>query len=299
MRRNVLVLLIMTVVVAVGFAQEKRVYNDGEVDFAPTEARFELSAEEFESNLKEIQYSINGGELQVYTEPIRLSEEGRNVITYRATDVTGNVSDERAYTVVIDTTPPELTGTARGHAFVEDGEAYIRSDTVVMLDATDNLSGVWNIYVSDDGEKFVRLRDIRSYIPLEGHREAYAYAVDNVGNKSRTFRVSGYVDNTGPRITIVPRNPLTIVQGERFTTPSNTFLVRASDSVAGVEEVQISLDGGSFVTYGGPVSFASAGDHTIRARAYDRLGNVSAVEELEVTIDVAKPEPQIRAIIGN
>ncbi len=298
MQKTMLVVLILTTATASVWTQQKRIFNNGEVDFAPAAARFELSADEFESNLKEIQYSINGGEISVYTGPIQLTNEGRNVVTYRAIDATGNVSPEKAYTVVIDTTPPELTGTARGNAYVADGEAFVRSDTAIMLDATDELSGVWNIYVSTDGENYFRFGDV-AYVEEEGRHQAYAYAVDNVGNRSGTFRVTGNVDNTGPQVGIVPRSPLSVVQGKRFTSAGNSFVVRASDAVAGVEEVQVSIDGGEFVTYGGPVSFREAGDHTISARAFDKLGNESRTVELAFTVDIETPQPQIRAIIGN
>jgi len=296
MRKLVVLGICVLVVVGTVGAQQKRIYNDGQVDFAPQAARFVLTADEMESTLKEIEYSINGGETMVYDEPIRLTEEGRHVITYRAVDAMDNVSTEKVYTVVIDDTAPTLSGTARGAGFVDDGVAYLTGDTAIILSAADALAGVEGIYVSLDGDNFFRYQDV-AYIDEEGEYTGYAYTVDNVGNRSRTFSIRGRVDNTAPTVRIVPRTPLTTVQGERYSGRGNQFVVRANDQIAGVGEVHVSIDRQEFVTYGGPITFAESGYHTIRARAVDRLGNMSGTVELGFYIDVETPDPEIRAII--
>ncbi|MFW5643461.1 MAG: OmpL47-type beta-barrel domain-containing protein, partial [Alkalispirochaeta sp.] len=178
MRKLVVLGICVLVVVGTVGAQQKRIYNDGQVDFAPQAARFVLTADEMESTLKEIEYSVNGGETMVYDEPIRLTEEGRHVITYRAVDAMDNVSSEKVYTVVIDDTPPTLSGTARGAGFVDDEVAYLRGDTAIILSAADELAGVEGIYVSLDGDNFFRYQDV-AYIDEEGEYTGYAYTVDN------------------------------------------------------------------------------------------------------------------------
>ena len=71
------------------FGQDKRIYNDGEIDYVPLEATFALTAEDSESSVKEIRYSINGEGIEVYSDPITLSEEGRQLIVYWSIDMTG------------------------------------------------------------------------------------------------------------------------------------------------------------------------------------------------------------------
>lgn len=298
MRRFTLAALIALVTVGAVAAQELRIYNNGQVDFAPSAARFVLTADELESSLAEIEYSINGGEMMVYDGPLQLSEEGRHVISYRATDVTGNVSSEEVYTVIIDDTAPGLSATARGNAFVEDGRAYLRGDTAILVNARDSSSGVGGIFISLDNENFIRFSDV-AFVTEEGDHTGYAYAVDNVGNRSRTFSIRASVDNTAPVVRIVPRQRLTTVQGDRYTSSANEFVVSARDAVAGVETIEVSVDRQEFVTYTGPISFSSSGLHSIRARAVDRLGNTSAIEELSFFVDVDVPQPQIEAIIGD
>lgn len=296
MRKTMIVAVCAVLVVATASAQQKRIYTVGNVNYAPSAARFVLSVDEMETNLDEIQYSVNGGESLVYEEPIRLETEGRHTITYRATDATGNVSAEKVYTVVIDNTAPEVSATAKGAAFIEDDMAYLRGDTEIILSAIDELSGVYGIYVSLDNRNFFRYEDV-AFIDEEGEHQGYAYAEDNVGNRSETYTASGYIDNTPPEVRIVPRRQMTVVQGDRYTGIDNRYVVRASDEISGVDEIHVSIDRQEFITYSEPVTFSEPGFHIIRARAVDRLGNMSGVVELDFYVDVDTPEPEIRAII--
>jgi hypothetical protein len=296
MRKIVIATLCACIAVTGVFAQQKRVYTSGTINYAPSAARFVLSADEMETNLDQIQYSINGGETMVYEGPIRVEGEGRHTITYRATDVTGNLSADKVYTVVIDDTAPMLSATAKGQAYIDDDVAYLRGDTEIILSASDELSGVYGIYVSLDNRNFFRYEDV-AYIDEEGEHQGYAYTEDNVGNRSQTFTVRGFVDNTPPDVRIVPRRPLTVVQGDRYTSSGNQFVVRARDELSGVAEIHVSIDRQEYITYAEPVVFDEPGFHIVRARAVDRLGNVSSVVELDFYVDVETPEPEIRTII--
>lgn len=296
MRKTLIVAVCAVLVVSTASAQQKRMYTVGNVNYAPAAARFVLTADEMETNLEEIQYSVNGGEALVYDEPIQLSGEGRHTITYRATDVTGNVSAEKVYTVVIDNTAPEMTATAKGAAYIDGDMAYLRGDTEIILSASDALSGVHGIWVSLDNRNFFLYEDV-AFIDEEGEHQGYAYTEDNVGNRSQTYTVRGYIDNTPPEVRIVPRRQMTVVQGERYTGIDNSFVVRATDEVSGVDEIHVSIDRQEFITYSEPITFNDAGFHIIRARAVDRLGNVSGVVEIDFYVDIDTPEPDIRAII--
>ncbi|MFW6338531.1 MAG: OmpL47-type beta-barrel domain-containing protein, partial [Alkalispirochaetaceae bacterium] len=172
-------------------AQERRIYSSDAIDYAPKEARFVLAAGDLTENLDYIEYSVDGGEMTRYEEPIRIEEEGRHFITYRAVDITGNVSREKVYTVVIDTTPPFVSAGAVGPAYVdEEGTAYLTSESAVVLEAADRLSGVRRIYVSMDNEEFVPYTGPTRF-EEEGELTGYAYAVDNVGNRTETFQANG------------------------------------------------------------------------------------------------------------
>lgn len=289
-------LILLLIGAAVIAAQEKRIFNDGNLDYIPKNAKIQLFAEDMGSSLQHIEYSLNGGAIRKYEGPIALSAEGRNFVAYRAIDKLGNVSVEKTYSCVVDDTPPYFTASANGPAFLEDGMAYGTSDTAVVLWAEDKLAGVSAIYYSLDNSGFMKYTG-PGYIEEEGKHVGKAYAVDNVGNRTKTYQVEAYVDNTPPRVTIRPAETLIDLQGSKYSTADNKYSVRAYDNVAGVKEIFVSVDRGEFFTYTEPVSVQGEGFHSIRAKAVDYLDNESKAKELGFYIDLDLPDTGHEIII--
>lgn len=297
MRKVALVALFFLLLVSAIVAQQKRIYSDEGIDYAPKAAQFVLSAADLTENLDYIEYSINGGEMVRYEDPIRITEEGRHFITYRAVDITGNVSREKVYTVVIDDTPPSLSASAIGAAFVdEEGVAYFTSETALVLEAADRRSGVQAIYVSLDNQEFFRYTGA-TYFEEEGEHVGYAYAVDNVGNRSQTFQATGFVDNTAPGVSVLPSRPFRTFGGERYLQPGTEIFVRANDRLSGVESVEVSVNGRPFQSYTAPIQLTESGFYSVRGRATDRVGNTSREQQISFYLGVETPEPNIQPFV--
>jgi hypothetical protein len=277
-------------------AQEKRIYNDGIIDYVPLTAQFVLSAEDFESTVKEIQYSVDGSAVTVYEGPIRFSSEGRHFIAYRAVDMTGNISNERIYSVIVDGSPPEGIASVEGTVYMDEEFVYLTKESAVVLWAEDNLSGVDRIYVKLDDMDFMPYTE-PVVITREGYHSAETYAVDNVGNATPKLVVQGYVDSTPPVVSIVSDEDFVNVKNELYTNRTNEYTVRAYDEFAGVKEIQVSFDGSAYVTYVTPFRVQIPGFHTVRAKAVDNLGNVSDPVELSFYVDVQPPESKIGASV--
>ena len=282
-------LILLIVSAAIIGAQEKRIFNDGKIDFVPKNAKIQLYAEDMGSSLQYIEYSLNGGSIKRYNGPIALSAEGRNFIAYRAIDKLGNVSLEKAFSCVVDDTPPYFTASANGPAYLEGGKAYGTGNTSIVLWAEDELSGVSAIYVSVDDSGFYKYTG-PSYIEEDGKHVGKAYAVDNVGNRTKTYQIEAYVDNTPPNVTIRSADPFVDLQGSKYTTVKNEYSVRAYDNIAGVKEIMVSIDRGEFFTYTEPVSVQGEGFHSIRAKAVDYLDNMSKATEIGFYVDNDMPE---------
>jgi len=278
------------------FGEEKRIYNDGVIDYAPMSASFTLSAEDTDSTLKDIRYSIDGSPLKVYEEPISFAEEGRHIIVYRATDLTDNVSCEKIYSVVTDATPPDGLVSVDGPAFIRDEKPYITTKSKIVLWATDNLSGVDTIYVNlDDGDYMAYTEPV--IIAEEGLHTTSAYAIDNVGNRSDTYIVKGYVDSTPPSLKINTKDNLFVVNNKNYTNSKNEFSVEAYDDIAGVKAIFVSLDGSEWVSYTDAFNVQIAGFHTLKASALDLLGNESDTAELSFFVDVVPPKASMETSI--
>lgn len=288
-------LLLAAGIVLVG-AQQKRVYSDGEIDYAPSGVKIQLFGEDTGASLKRIEYMINDGKMQVYEGPIQLSGEGRYVIAYRALDQLGNISKEKIYSCIVDNTPPYFTASANGPAFIEDGVAYGTSNTAIVLWAEDELSGVANIYVSLDESGFMKYTG-STYIEEEGKHVGKAYAVDNVGNRTDTYSYEAYIDNTPPNVKIEPETPFVKLQGDNYSTGTNKYTVSAYDNIAGVREILVSVDRGEYFTYTEPVSVQEHGFHSVRAKAVDYLGNTSKAVEVGFYVDVETPKTGIEITV--
>lgn len=61
------------------------------------------------SGVQKVEYTIDGGQRQLYTGPFSVSTEGAHVVSYFATDVIGNRELVGTITFTIDTTAPEVS----------------------------------------------------------------------------------------------------------------------------------------------------------------------------------------------
>ena len=273
---------------AIVFAQPFQVYNDGVIDFVPRGITYRLTAQDADTGVQSVYYQINGGEILPYSNPLVFREDGRYSVSYYSVDRMGNISLPQFINFVVDGTPPTISPAVRGPALVKDETVYLTSSTGIILRASDMGSGVAGVYISLDGQNYLRYNE-EAFITESGRHTGYVYALDRVGNRSDVLQFSLVVDNTPPDVRIVPLQPLEVIQGERFTAAGNSFIIRATDSVSGVQSIEVSVGRREFFTYYEPIVITEPGFHSIRARAIDNLGNVSPITELTVTVDSRKP----------
>jgi hypothetical protein len=277
--------------------QEKRIYNDGVIDYVPLSASFVLEAWDSESVLETIQYSVDGSPLKEYEDPLTFSTEGRHIIVYRALDITGNISNERIYSVIVDGSPPEGLVSVDGPVYVKSGKFYLTHESIIVIWAEDNLSGVDSIWVKiDDNDYMAYERPV--VINEEGFYTAMTYAVDNVGNRSTVYEVSGYVDNTPPEVEILNKNTFIIVDNDNYTNRDNEYTVVSSDEISGTRDIFVSFDGSDWVIYSNPFKIQEPGFHSLRAKAIDNLGNESEPIEIMFQVDTVPPKTTLGTSIG-
>ncbi len=81
-----------------------------------------------------------------------------------------------------------------------------------------------------------------------------------------------------------------------------TVVLTAKDDSAGIASTEYALDGGPFQAYGGPVTVAALGDHTLAYRSTDRDGAVETAKQLTFTVVApagsvcARPRLKVRVI---
>jgi plastocyanin len=147
------------------------------------------------SGVDSIEYAVDGGEFAAYTDPVPLDTPGEHTVTYRATDVAGNVSEEGSTAVTVvappedDTTAPRVTPTVEGERNA-DG-AYVGMATVSFAATDEGGSGVDRIQYNLDGAGWTRYADPFMIHDLGDHVIRYR-AWDQAGNvsKARTLNLT-------------------------------------------------------------------------------------------------------------
>ncbi|PRX46581.1 Ig-like protein group 3 [Prauserella shujinwangii] len=248
-----------------------------------------LSATDAGSGVNVIQYDVDGGGFQPYTGPITLEGAGDHTVTYRATDNSGNTSEDGSVIVTIvepapeDTTPPEVTAEVTGDQ--DDNGNYVGTATVA-LSASDAGSGVDTVsYSVDDGSYGPYTEPVVVSEPGE-HTVRYR-ATDKAGNTSEIASVSFTVVEVDPGDTTPPEVSASVVgpQNHQWNyVGMATVTVSASDPGSGVRFLRYSLDGGSYTAYGEPFVVNTPGDHTVLYHAVDQEGNRSPDGKLTFTV---------------
>lgn len=265
-------------------AEDNQVYFSGRT-------KLKLTAVDNKSGVKEVLYSIDGGEFQKYTEPFYLpSKAGIHTIRFFALDNMTNKTgtSTRQYEeyrhsvskVYVDLTGPTLSYSYRGEEFRTRDTVFINGRTEVLLAARDAESGLQKITYTIDGTgEEIPYKEPFTLESSGVHRIDY-FGYDNVNNRNRDefFLV---VDNDPPKI--FPTFSISPVDkvGDLDVYPKFvTVFLAATDEKVGYKQILYSINGGTERTYNGLIQGFKAGtEYTIRVRATDNLGN-EAVREV-------------------
>nr|WP_051110108.1 Ig-like domain-containing protein [Saccharomonospora halophila] len=186
-----------------------------------------------------------------------------------------------------DTTPPEVTAEVTGERDA-DG-AYVGSATVELTASDD--SGVAGVEYELDDTGFQSYSDPVTVEEPGDHSVQYR-ATDTAGNTSSVGSVSFTVVEPAPDDSTPPEVSAQVT-GEQNAdgayVGSATVEVAASDE-SGVDSVEYELDGAGFTPYTEPVAVDQPGEHTVRYRATDSVGNTSTVGSVSFTVVEPTPE---------
>jgi hypothetical protein len=160
-----------------------------------SQTAIELTANDDEAGVKEIQYSVEGeANNQLYTDVLSFSNEGELAISYGAVDKVNNVEEKQRVEIVVDNSPPVVTvnysSSKIGSGNAEDGSVLDQYPvgTVLYLAATDEASGAESIRFSLNNEATKPFA-----MPLNfetpGEQKIEISATDRVGNEAiKTLR---------------------------------------------------------------------------------------------------------------
>ena len=185
---------------------------------------------------------------------------GQQSVTYVATDAAGNVTTAYRIINVVDTTGPVITITGTNPVTVEYGSDYVDAGAT----ATDLLDGTVTVTTSST-----------SSTTTMGAQTVTYTATDAAGNTTTATRTLNVVDTTGPVITILGTNPVTLEWGTDYV-----------DSGATATDLR---DGTVTVTTSSISSSDVLGEQYVAYTATDAAGNTTTAKRIVNVVDTIAP----------
>lgn len=257
-------------------------------EYASGKAQLKLTAFDNKAGIKEIRYSINGGEYLVYDKPVFLSSaSGDLVIKTYAVDNVNNTSQSQTASSktdipFIDLTGPTLHHSFTGPQFSARDTIFVNSKTKIALKGIDQDAGVNRIEYRIDGKENLTYSG-PFILSDEGIHEISYVGFDNVENTSTsTFTVK--VDNTGPSVDYQFSTSNLKSSGTPEYPKYVILFLTGTDKVVGLEKIKYGFGQEVTSTYAAPIQGFASGDKSVIIEATDKLGN-KTVKNLEFTID--------------
>jgi len=192
---------------------------------------------------------------------------GLQYVFYTATDSLGNETQVYRTINVVDTAGPVITILGENPVTVEYGSDYVDAGAT----AVDVRDGAVSVTTSSTSSSTVLGEQTITYT-----------ATDALGNTSTATRTINVVDTSGPVITILGENPVTVEWGDDYID-------------AGATAVDV-RDGTVSVTTSSTSSSLVVGEQTITYTATDSLGNTSTATRI---INVVDTTPPVITILGD
>ncbi len=235
-----------------------------------------------------------------YSNPMYLDTEGYNTI--RSPWIVDTTTLKPIYPrqdiifeIYSDSKSP-VTSISYGEASVykANGKVYINVKGEIKLEASDETSGVKNIYYSMDGSDF-RIFNAPVIISEEKEYILKYYSVDNVGNAEDVHTVNIELDKTSPKTTLKINQD----KYENIISGRSKIIMEAEDKGIGIRSIFYKIDDGPEKKYTVPLSAAylGQGEHKIMYYSTDKVSNTEGEIVFDFYIDKTPPNI-VQEIIG-
>lgn len=250
--------------------------------------KLKLVAMDNKAGVKEIRYSINGGEFMLYESPFYLSEPGNLNIEVLVMDKVNNrvrtseFSDKNNLISYVDLAGPNLRHSVTGPSFTVKDTIYISKETLIKLNGTDDDSGFKEIdYQIDNGASNTYTEPFN--IEAGGFHSITYNGYDNLSNSS-TESMLCVVDNEGPEVFnrfSINSGKSKLVEGENVNVypPHVVLFLSSTDKHAGLDKISYQVNEGSMLPYRSLIeNFRKNTLYKINVSVVDKLGNENQEE---------------------
>lgn len=255
-------------------------FFSGGKEYSSGKSRLKLTSFDNKAGVKEVRYSVNSGEYEIYDKPVFLTQSSGNIIikSYAVDNVNNRsnsqTANEKTSIPYIDLTGPDLNHVYIGPKFSTRDTVFINRETKIILKGKDSESGLNRIEYSLNGSNPKEYEEA-FFVEKEGYSVVDFTGFDNVDNTSgKSFGFK--VDNSGPEISEAFGTSYFRTEGGLKVYPSHVILfLIATDNVVGLQRITYSLNAGSQREYTGLIKSLPKGNNTISVKAFDKLGNTS------------------------
>lgn len=244
-------------------------------------------------------------EIGYFIDNLKLSSgDGTKTIHVKVQDIAGNITENTALTVVLDTTAPTVTLTANKSVISAVG-GY--NSVTFTCGATDINSSEGFTYALKLGSSIIKSGTFTSSVAVtQSEIEAIS---SGQGTKSFTLEVTDIAGNTGTSSAVVVTLDKTAPTGSitadtYYNSPTLSFTISGSDTGGAVlEKMRVYIDSDTASNwenytsgvYNKAVSL-SQGPHTAHVKFKDSVGNESTVYDASFTVDTAPPTGSISTV---
>ena len=282
--------------------------GDNKDNILGMDAVIKLSSKDSLSGVREIRYSINGADEQVYQNPISVKnfQEDNNELVYYAVDNVNNIEDKQSlkssveketesdnggesFSYYIDRDAPTVELRINGDQF-EGEKLFVSERSKVELVAQDDKSGVKKISYSINNSTLSNVYE-KPFQLNEGGALFVNYAAeDQVNNVSPRKMQALFNDNIAPKSEVSYEGRYYQNRDTVFVKSTTRFKFSGSDQESGLKEILCRVDDGEFKSYQDPVSIDQAGMHILSYHAVDQVNNHEKDQSLKIFVDQSAPE---------
>ena len=248
-------------------------------------AQIYINATDSASNIANTYYTIDGGATQTYTAVFNITAGGVHTVSYWSVDQAGNTETPKSLTVRVDSAAPTTQITTAGTG----ANGWYRGPVQVGLTATDPEVGVnFTMYRVDNGPTMV-YGGTPFTVSGEGQHTVLYWSNDKLNHTEAQNSATIRIDSTLPTVQNSFTGP---IGGNGYYKGPVQFTMTAADNQSGVASIYYRINGGPALVYSAPFTIGVDGNHSVDYWSVDVAGNVSAVGNALVKIDVSAPVTQ-------
>lgn len=235
-----------------------------------------------------------------YTNPMYLSEglnKFSNPVVYDPDTESKKSGASINFEIYCDATPPSTSSyMEKAPKFTSGGATYYGKGLSFRLESKDNLSGIFDTYISLNDNEYRPLDKIQLEFSSDGEYIIRFYSVDNVGIPEKAEKKEFTVDTTPPSTEL----SITGTHEWGIFSPDASIVLSSRDALSGVDNIKYRIDGGNEKVYNEDikVSGLSVGKHTITYYSTDNVENKEKEQVYKFYFDKIPPKISMDVLGG-